>query len=199
MFRFVTMVSLLSLGMATGMANGAMADALTETPADSVVLTPFPVDTSPNWTGFWVGGELGVISVGVSPGSGNEEGVIAGLAAGYDYDFGTFVLGGGFDYDLSETDVGNTGSDLENVFRVRLRAGFEIGRGLLYGTGGYAQADTDALGSEDGYFLGAGYEHLITPRFSYGTEVIFHDFNDYGDTSVDVDATTVQLRGTFRF
>ena len=170
MFRSMPIIPLLTLGAVTGITTDAIAGSPTAAPADPVVIAPFPVDTSPNWTGFWVGGELGI--------AGDSEGFIAGLTAGYDYDFGSFVVGGGFDYDLSETDVGNTGADLENVFRVRLRAGFEIGRGLLYGTGGYAQAVTDTLGSEDGYFMGAGDEHLVTPRFSYGTEVIFHDFDE---------------------
>ncbi|MEM9845560.1 MAG: outer membrane beta-barrel protein, partial [Pseudomonadota bacterium] len=180
-------------------ATSGFADSVTEPTAEPDAIAPFPVDTSPNWTGFWVGGQLGLASVGANQGFGDEEGFIAGLTAGYDYDFGTFVLGGGIDYDLTDTEIGNTGADLESVFRVRLRAGFEIGRGLLYGTGGYAQADTDSLGSDDGYFLGAGYEYLVNPSFSYGGEVLFQEFSDYGNTPVDVDATTIQLRGTFRF
>ena len=168
-------------------------------PKEPSAIAPLPVDTSPNWTGFWAGGQFGVASVSTNAASGREEGFIAGLTAGFDYDFGRVVLGGGLDYDITNTDVGNTNADLENVFRVRLRGGFEIGNGLLYGTGGYTQADTDTLGSDDGYFLGAGYEYRVTPRFSYGGELLYQEFGNYSGTAADVDATTVQLRGTFRF
>lgn len=195
MLRSLAITALATIGIATS----AIAGSPDEAPADPVVIAPFPVDTSPNWTGFWIGAQLGLASVSTSAASGDEEGFIGGFTAGYDYDFGSFVLGGGLDYDFSDTDVGNTGADLENVFRVRLRAGFELGQGLLYGTGGYAQAETDSLGSDDGYFLGAGYEYLVTPQFSYGGELLFHEFDDFGNTTTDVDATTVQLRGTFRF
>lgn len=192
MLRSLTIVALTSIAM----ASVAFADSPTEPPIEPAVIAPFPVDTSPNWTGFWIGGQLGVANVSANQGLGDEDGFIAGLIAGYDYDFGAFVLGGGLDYDVLDTDVGITG---ESVFRVRLRAGFEIGQGLLYGTGGYAQADTDSLGSDDGYFLGAGYEYLVSPRFSYGGEVLFHEFSDYSNTPIDVEATTFQVRGTFRF
>ncbi|MEM6375235.1 MAG: outer membrane beta-barrel protein [Pseudomonadota bacterium] len=187
-----------------GLAATAVADALDVHPTGSAMrnapkLTPFPVAMSPNWTGFWAGGQIGFANVGTRPNAGTSGGLIAGLTAGYDYDFGSFVLGGGFDYDRTERAIKSTNAELENVFRVRLKAGVEIGQGLLYGTGGFAQADTDTLGSEEGYFLGAGYQQLVTPQFSYGGEVIFQDFDNYGTSNVDVDATTIQLRGVLRF
>ena len=80
------------------------------------------------------------------------------------------------------------------MFRAKLRAGPKIGRGLLYGTGGYAWADTDNIGSDDGWFIGAGYEHRVTDQFSLGGELLYHEF-DGGD----IDATTLQARATFRF
>ncbi|MEM7074465.1 MAG: outer membrane beta-barrel protein [Pseudomonadota bacterium] len=194
MIRHLTLIFVLAAYAAAPALAGSPEDA----PQDPAVIAPLPVDTSPDWTGFYGGLQLGLASVDTSI-SGADEGLIVGVTGGYDYDFGSFVVGGGFDYDFTDTSVAGNTADLENVFRVKLRAGFEIGNGLLYGTGGYAQADTDNLGSDDGYFLGAGYENLITPNFSYGGELLFHEFDNYNSTGVDVDATTVQLRGTFRF
>ena len=88
---------------------------------------------------------------------------------------------------------------MRSGFRAKLRGGYELGNGLIYATGGYASADTSGLGDEDGYFVGAGYEHLISERFSVGGEVLYHEFDNFSGTTTDVDATTVQLRGTFRF
>ncbi|MEM6577757.1 MAG: outer membrane beta-barrel protein [Pseudomonadota bacterium] len=200
MLRSFHMTALTSAGMILiALQGSALADSVGETPAEGPVIASLSAGSSPDWTGFWAGGELGFANVSTSPGPGDERSLVAGLTGGYDFDFGSVVVGGGFDYGLTDADVGNTGADLESVFRVRLRAGFEIGQGLLYGTGGYAQADTDTLGSEDGYFLGAGYEHLVSPSFAYGGEVVFQEFPNYAETPVDVDATTLQFRGTFRF
>ncbi len=194
MLRSFFITAFITAGAATGLLASALtapvfAASVTGAASEPPVIAPLPVDTSPDWTGLWAGGQLGFAQVGV----------IAGVMAGYDYDFGTVVVGGGVDYDLANTDIGEADTDLENVFRVRLRGGFEIGQGLLYGAGGYAQVETDTLGREGGYFLGAGYEYLVTPGFSYGGEVLYQDFDRYSDTPVDVNATTLQLRGTFRF
>lgn len=165
-----------------------------------VVQTAPPVQSfsSPNWTGFYGGVQLGYADVDTNV-SGSNDGFIGGLTAGYDYDFGQWVLGGGLDYDFADISVANGAANLENVFRAKVRGGYKIGDGLLYATGGYAQAETDTLGSDDGYFIGGGYEHRITDQFSLGGELLYHEFDNYNSTAVDVEATTLQLRGTFRF
>ncbi|WP_417728289.1 outer membrane protein [Roseovarius sp.] len=150
-----------------------------------------------NWTGFYIGGQLGV-AFGDSDTSGNDETAIGGITAGYDYDFGRWVLGGALDYDFTDFDIAPA-SSLEEIFRVKVRGGPKIGRGLLYGAGGYAYADTDNLGDDDGWFLGAGYEYLVNDQFSVGGEVLYHEFDNFNSTGNDVEATTVQIRATFRF
>ena len=110
-----------------------------------------------------------------------------------------FVVGAGLDYDFADIDLGGPNASLEEVFRAKLRGGYKIGRGLLYGTGGYAWADTDNIGDDDGYFVGAGYEHLVTDNFSLGLEGLYHEIDDFGTGIGDDSLTTVQARGTFRF
>ena len=168
-------------------------------PGDTVTqAAPFTGGSSPDWTGFYGGAQIGFGSVDTNI-SGSSDDIIGGLTAGYDFDLGDWVVGGGIDYDFADIDVANGAADLESVFRAKLRGGYKIGNGLLYATGGYALADTDTLGSDDGYFVGGGYEHLVTESFSVGGEVLWHEFDNYNSTLTDVTATTVQLRGTFRF
>lgn len=190
--------------LATAFAIGAapaFAGNTTPAPADTPVsapVAPAPTNVGPDWTGFYGGAQLGYGDVDTNV-SGSDDGVIGGLTAGYDYDLGNFVVGGGLDYDFADIGVANNAATLENVFRAKVRGGYKLGDGLLYATGGYAQAETDTLGSDDGYFIGAGYEHMITQNFSMGGELLYHEFDDYNSTAVDVEATTLQVRGTFRF
>jgi len=160
---------------------------------------PAPVaPASPNWTGFYAGGQLGYANVDTNAAGSDGDGFIGGLTAGYDYDLGDWVIGAGLDYDWADISLGG-GDTLESVWRAKLRGGYKIGNGLLYGTGGFAQADVDTLGSEDGYFIGAGYEHAVAENFTVGGEVLYHEFDNFGGGGPDVEATTVQVRGTFRF
>ncbi len=153
---------------------------------------------STDWTGAYAGEELGFADVDAGLIGGGGDGIIGGLVGGYDWDLGTWVLGIGADYDFANISLG-TAADLEEVWRIRVRGGYKIGQGLAYGTAGYASADTDTLGDDDGYFIGAGYEHRLAPNFSLSGEVLYHEFNDFNATTTDIDTTTVQVRGTFRF
>ncbi|MDR9395584.1 MAG: outer membrane beta-barrel protein [Roseovarius sp.] len=156
------------------------------------------IDASPDWTGFYTGVQLGFAEVDTDL-AGNDDDVIGGIVGGYDHDFGQWVVGGGLDYDFADIDLNASGGALEEVFRVKGRAGYKIGQGLLYATTGYAWADTNSFGDDDGYFVGGGYEYRVSDQFSIGGEVLYHEFDDFGNLGSDVEATTVQLRGTFRF
>ena len=151
-----------------------------------------------DWTGFYVGGQIGYADVGTSIAGVDGSDAIGGLIAGYDYDFGTWVVGGGVDYDWTNTDLSGAAT-VEDVWRLKLRAGYKVDDGLIYGVGGYAEASTDTLGSDDGWFVGAGYEHRINSSFSIAAELLYHDFGNFNSTGIDVDATTFQIRAAFRF
>ena len=71
--------------------------------------------------------------------------------------------------------------------------------GRLQANGGYAWADTDNVGDDSGYFIGGGYEHMVTQNISIGGEVLYHQFDNFGTVNTDIDATTAQVRATFRF
>ncbi len=187
------------------MAGTAFAGNIQSTPMEPVLApAPMPVNASPNWTGFYAGGELGYanVDVGTPFGSADEGGLIGGLIAGYDYDLGNWVVGAGFDYDWTDVSFsgGGTTVDVDSIWRAKLRGGYKIGNGLLYATAGYAQGEASTGGvsaDEDGYFVGGGYEHLVTENMSLGGEVLYHDFDVPSGYSIE--ATTAQVRATFRF
>ena len=194
-----------ALAGATALAavlSAGLAAAGSPEPAPAEPTVPAPAEPAPamtDWTGFYGGAQLGYANVDTNaPGLGGD-GFIGGLTAGYDYDLGDWVIGAGLDYDWTDIGIGG-GNTLESVWRAKLRGGYKIGNGLVYGTGGYAEADVNTLGSDDGYFIGAGYEHAVMENFTVGGEVLYHEFDDFGGGGgPDVEATTVQVRGTFRF
>ena len=179
---------------ATLIAAPALAGSPEPAPAQPAIETPVAVPLTGDWTGGYVGGQIGWGDV-----SGDISGddLIGGLTLGYDYDFGSWVLGAGVDYDWAEIDAG--GNTLENLARLKLRAGYDTGPGLVYATAGAARAEIDTLGSDEGYFAGIGYEHKLTDNMTVGGEILYHDFGDFNGSGTDVEATTAQVRSSFRF
>jgi predicted porin len=119
------------------------------------------------------------------------------LHAGYDYDFGRFVLGGELDYDLTDIDLGGAAT-VDNVLRLKVRGGYDLGRTLVYATAGLARVDT-SLGTENGQFAGLGVAYQLTDQFVVGGEVLAHQFDDINGSGVDADATSINLRASFGF
>ena len=156
---------------------------------------------SADWTGFFVGGEVGVgtFDANIPGGSVDNTDIMGGLTAGYDYDLGTWVVGGGVDIDFANIDLPASPVSLDRLFRLKLRGGRKIGNGLLYGTGGYANAVLGQANDDDGYFFGGGYEYLTDSNFSVGGEVLYHQFDNFGGTSSNFHVITYQIRATFRF
>ncbi|SER96821.1 Opacity protein [Tranquillimonas rosea] len=186
------------------------AGGMTPAPADPVVQPSQPAPVVPvtgDWTGAYVGAELGYgdITAENDGGDADGDGVIGGLTAGYDRDFGNFVLGAGVDYDFADIDLEADGTEvgsLDSVARLKVRGGYDLGSTLIYATGGAAYADAE-IGGEDysdtGYFVGLGADYKVTDSVTVGGEVLYHQFDDFDDTGTDVEATTAQARVTYRF
>lgn len=186
------------------LAAPAFAGGPAEVPVEPMI-EPAPVVVAPtiDWTGFYAGGQLGYGDVGVdgAPVDLDGTGWIGGLHAGYRYDFGGGVVGGEVAYDWASIDLNDEG-ELDEVLRLKLLAGGKIGRGLLYASAGAAWADVNALGedlSDNGIFYGAGYDYLLNDQWVVGGEILRHEFDDFDNTDADVDATTFQVRASYRF
>ena len=124
-------------------------------------------------------------------------GGVYGVFGGYDYDFGNYVLGGEFEYQAG-SDYDINGVDVDNLMRLKARAGYDFGRTLAYGTAGVARIDS-SLGDATGPVGGIGMEYKVNDRFSIGGEALAHSFEDVGGSGTDLDAQTYSLRATFRF
>lgn len=179
---------------------GNLNDAVIETPV--MAPAPAPVNLGGDWTGFYTGLQLGYGDAsgdGALSGADGDNGIY-GFHAGYDYDFGRFVLGGEIDYDKTDIDLqGTATATIDSVARAKIKGGYDLGNTLVYATGGYARADT-SLGDADGAFYGIGMTYKVTEQYTVGAELLQHSFSDVGGIpNGDVDATTFTLRGSYRF
>lgn len=173
----------------------AFADGLSEPVVEPPLVQTLP-DTGGEWGGFYGGLNLGWADVSTSNGLSGDD-VTFGVHLGYDYDFGRFVLGGEIEYDEMDLDLDGAAT-VDNVARLKLRGGYDLGRTLVYATAGAARADT-SLGHDTGGFAGVGVTYQINESFRLGGEVLEHRFNDVGGSGIDADATTFNIRAQFQF
>ncbi|MCB6177012.1 outer membrane beta-barrel protein [Rhodobacter sp. Har01] len=164
---------------------------------------PAPVmSSSADWSGFYAGAQLGFADVGSNGGGLDGDGMLGGVHAGYRWDLGNTVLGVEGDFDTADIELGGGAGSLDSVSRLKLIGGADLGRTLIYATGGmaWAKATVGAADlSDNGYFLGAGMDYALTDRWSVGGEVLGHKFDDFDGSGVDLDATTVKAKVSFSF
>ena len=177
-----------------------------------------------NWSGFYVGANAGY-GFGRAQLSGNVvldqdiKGVLGGVQAGYNYDFGGFVLGveGDFQFaDLKYTEtVGGTTStfSVDRFGTVRARAGVAVDRFLPFVTGGVAIANgkvraenaggvvLDVNQTSVGWTLGAGLEYAVTDNVTVKAEYLYTDFGKatFAGTNVDFAAKSNIVRAGVNF
>ena len=224
MKRYLAATGLASVLAAGGAFAGTLDPVMADAPVYTPAITPAPVAATGNWTGVYTGVQLGSGDIAVEnqidrDGDGDidgdddtfafggvldGDGALGGVHAGYLWDLGTFVVGGELDYDKADIDLGLAGGgELDSVARAKLKMGYDAGQTLVYGILGGARADATVGGvdfSDTGYVVGAGVDYMVTPSFVVGGEVLYHDFgDDFDGTDVSVDATTFQVRASFKF
>jgi len=190
----------LAASLLAAAALPAFADPIDPPAADPVAPTPPPLrqlgSVGGDWTGAYGGLQLGYADVD-GTGAADGDDALYGVHAGYNYDFGTFVLGGELDFDWTDIDL-NSAATVDSVARLKLRAGYDFGRTLAYFTAGVADVDT-SLGSETGEFYGIGAAYQINESYTVGAELLEHKFDDISGSGVDADVTTFTVRGSVRF
>ncbi|MGC1495556.1 MAG: outer membrane beta-barrel protein [Sulfitobacter sp.] len=201
MTRTLRMITIAAVTSALG--SMALAGTIEETPVEQSVappvFTPAPVNIGGDWTGFYTGLQLGHADADSATGALDGDDTSYGFHAGYDYDFGQFVLGGELDYDKTDISLGGGAASIDSVARAKIRGGYDLGRTLVYATAGAARADT-SVGDETGPFVGLGVAYQVTDRYLIGAEILEHRFDDVGGVAGnDIDATTISIRGSLRF
>jgi predicted porin len=181
------------------MGGAAFAGSLEEPMVEPMMTMPVAAPAmGGDWTGFYTGLQLGYGDAD-GPGALDGNNGLYGFHAGYDYDFGKFVLGGEIDYDKTDIDLAGGVANIDSVARAKIKGGYDLGSTLIYATGGYALADTTG-GDEDGAFYGIGMSYKVTEKYTVGAELLEHRFNDIGGgVGNDLDATTFTVRGSLRF
>ena len=192
---------ILAAGLAALATAPALAGGMAEPAPAPVTIAPTPVAPGIDWTGPSVGVQLGygdLSTYGAADVAG--DGALYGLRAYYDYDLGNVIVGAGLQYDAADINLGGA-TTLDAVARIGARAGVDLGNNWLYGTAGWARANTSApaIGDSNGWFAGAGYEVLVSDGITIGAEVLYHEFSDFALTGLTTEATTAAVSVNFRF
>jgi opacity protein-like surface antigen len=197
------MKSIAALFATVALAAPAFAGGPTVVEPEPVIVAPVaPVVASTDWSGFYAGAQLGYADVDSNGAGLDGDGILGGIHAGYRFDFGSYVAGGEIDFDTADVDLAGGTSTLDSVARLKLMAGAKLGRSLVYGTAGIAYADATvgtAELSDNGYFIGAGVDVALDDSWSVGGELLQHTFDDFDGSGVDLEATTLKAKVSFRF
>ncbi|KAF0677521.1 outer membrane protein [Profundibacterium mesophilum] len=205
-------------------AAPAFAGNVSPAPVEAPVFTPAaPMAAGFNWTGAYAGAQVGYGALNLDfdgiEDEANEEfnffddtdanGAIGGVNAAYLYDFGSFVAGaelalnaGNLDFDQDNNDGSITNAEVDSLHQLKAKFGYDAGRTLVYGVAGvaYAEADFNDISYEDtGYVVGVGVDYAITDNVIVGGEVNYNGFDDFDDTGIDADVTTVQAKVAYKF
>lgn len=158
-----------------------------------------PASAEADWTGFYTGLQYGQGELTASRGrAGADLGDIDafGLHLGYLHDMGQLVLGGELDYNNVDLQNGAPGSS--DMWRLRGRAGYDMGRFQPYLALGVARL-SDSGESETGVTWGFGGDYLLNDSVSLGLEYSRSSFDKVAGTTLDLDADLLQIRASYRF
>ncbi len=155
-----------------------------------------------SWTGFYLGAQLGTSNGELSYNglSQDDDTTVYGFHAGYNYDFGMWILGGELEHSIAKYDALGVDVDTDTT-RLKVRGGYDMGRSLLYGVVSYGDInlESNALGgsvSDKGYGYGLGIDFKATENIIIGAEYLKESFEEFG---VDADVNSLSLRASFQF
>lgn len=173
-----------------------------------------------DWSGFYAGanfgygwGEMTSTATGATE---NLQGILGGVQAGYNYDFGGFVLGLEGDFQLSDVKysqtvgVNSASLAIDAFGSVRARAGLPIDRFMPFVTGGLGVAngkirtDNGGVISEGnqtfvGWTVGAGLEYAVTDNVTVKAEYLYADYGNANLAGIDIRAKSNTVRAGVNF
>lgn len=185
----------IALGVAFGLAIGA-----TATRAADLPRSPAPYFSAPaagfNWSGGYVGANVGYNWGKITNSGTNPSGLEGGLQGGYNWQNGQFVYGAETDLQLSGADDTFAPFKFSNPWfgTLRGRGGFAYSNFLFYLTAGLAygglKAENGLLTESKthiGWTAGLGAEVGITSNWSAKAEYLYMDL---GSRSYSLTGTT---------
>jgi outer membrane immunogenic protein len=206
--------------LAAAIVIGSTAGALAADP--SLPIEDVPVGF--NWTGGYIGGQVGyawgdshyyVVDTDTVTGRPDPDGFLGGVYVGYNYQLqNNVVLGVDADFAWASVDgtddevIETISGDLNWSGAVRARLGYAVDRFLPYIAGGVAFADYDHRLMEEaevgdtyvGWTLGVGAEYAFTDNLVGRAEYRYTDFGteefplDNGISAHEVDLKTNEIR-----
>lgn len=196
----------IAAALTTALAMPAVAGSLKPPVMEPEVAAPAPAPVAPppasyDWTGAYVGGNLGYDHAGTSPNIGSGSSGLGGVYAGYNYDMGNFVLGGELGADKMHAGTGG-GSHLSSTVTAKLRAGYDMGRTLLYAAVGAQHANGNINGAKirgTGALVGIGFDHALTNNWSVGAEADYTRYKNADGVGTKLNNSTVVARVSYRF
>lgn len=162
------------------------------------------------WTGFYAGvhGGFGLLDTQDSLGLGGENfsTPVGGAHGGFNYEFGSLVVGLEADFTATNVDVDADlpFADLKAdwLASARARVGYTFDQVMFYATGGgalaHAESTSNTNGSSDdnihkGYVVGAGVEVFVSHDWAIGAEYLRYEF---GEETYQLN-TTIESEGNF--
>lgn len=203
------------------LAAPAFAGNLQEPVVEPVIAAPIQVQPISDWTGFYVGAQAGYGTTSTLRWSSSTSsqalfsqphddlsGGFGGVHAGYLYDLGQWVVGGELDYDWGDISrsFGPVDAKIDEIYRLKLIGGYDMGNGLLYATAGGFNANLKLSGpsgtyngDDSGWLAGVGYKHKFTENWIGGVEALYHKASDFDGTGADLKLNTISARISYKF
>jgi len=203
--------------LGAALVAGAAVAAAAAGPAHAADLPNYYTAPAPlgafSWIGPYLGGNIGYEWGTISNNPTKPSGIFGGIQAGYNWQFGQFVLG-------AETDIQASGASdtfapwqFSNPWfgTVRGRAGEALNNVLIYGTAGLAFGTVTVTSpgnlseshTSAGWAAGVGAEVGFAPHWSAKAEWLFMDFADRNfsvtGTSNGLSANLVRLGVNYHF
>ena len=190
--------------IASTLPVAAMAGGMAVPVIEPVLQMPVAVLAAPSvdWTGLYAGASLGYGKLNLSGNNNDSKEGIAGVHLGYRKDFGTLVAGG--QLALTKNDIGIDGNDnqINSEAALGLSLGADIGRTLVYVSGGATRASArlnGTTGEDNGYFAGIGADYMLTDKFTVGGELKSTKYGNFDGTGINLQDTTLQVKVGMRF
>lgn len=175
-------------------------------PAETVI-APVAAVVTPisDWSGMYAGVHVGygngrLEEVGSSV---RATGVLYGGHVGYNYDFGTVVVGGEIDYSVGDLEFETApGAAFTDLAHLKARVGYDMGSMLVYGVVGLAYTKLEiglATYDDTGYAVGLGADYKIASNWTAGAEYLYSHFENFDDENVNVGIHSLQARISYNF